>query len=167
MGSGRSQEHAGRLARPGGTHVNPPPDAGLSPGSGSCSDPELERVYLEHAAAVYRSAYRAALGDHEAAEDATQEAFMETVRDWLDFQRLPADEQRKRLCGRARWRVIDSWRATSAEHPVETLPDQPASHSEDGVLASIAADTFWKKSPQPYPSALLAPLTCGGTWNGP
>ena len=126
--------------------MNPPPGPAAAPGSGSGPDDlEWRRVYFEHAAVVYRCAYRAALGVREAAEDATQEAFMEAVRDWPEFRRLPASEQRRQLCSRARWRVIDSWRTTSAEHLTDALPDQPGPWDENTVLAGITADIFWKE----------------------
>lgn len=70
---------------------------------------------------------------------------MEAFRNWSRFQQLPPGEQVRWLCGRARWRVIDSWRATSAEYPADTVFDQPDPRAdEDTILAVITADRFWK-----------------------
>jgi len=127
--------------------VSPAPDPASRPGSG---DPRLEvisQAYLAHAHAVRRHAARAALGDDQAAEDATQEAFMEAFRNWPKFRQLPPGQRRAWLCARARWRVIDSWRATRVEHPADVLPDHldpRADEDDDDVLAAITADRFWK-----------------------
>ena len=121
------------------------PDPVPSPGPGD-SEPELSEAYLDHAPAVYRHACRAALGDHQAAEDVTQQAFVEAFRNWPEFRQLPPGQQRAWLCARARWRIIDSWYATSHEITTDTLPDQPdPAGCEDNVLANITADRFWKE----------------------
>jgi RNA polymerase sigma factor (sigma-70 family) len=113
--------------------------------SGEGADPELDlwvsQAYLAHAGTVYR----AALGDHEAAQDATQEAFMEAVRTWPRFQQLSPGQLRAWLCNLARWRVIDSWRSTGAEYPADTIPDQPDPRNEEDILAGVTADSFWKE----------------------
>jgi RNA polymerase sigma factor (sigma-70 family) len=120
-------------------------DPAPPPGPGDYG-PELSGAYLDHAPAVYRRACRAALGDHQAAEDATQQAFMEAFRNWPEFRQLPPGEQRARLCARARWRIIDSWHATSHEITTDTLPDQPDPTScEDNVLADITIARFWRE----------------------
>lgn len=131
------------------------------------SGPELSQAYLEHAQAVYRHAYRAALGDRQAAEDVTQQAFVEAFRKWSEFRQLPRGDQRAWLCARARWRIIDSWRATSHEIATDTLPDQPdPTGCEDGVLANIAADRFWKEitTAVPQRSARAAYLRWHEQW---
>jgi RNA polymerase sigma factor (sigma-70 family) len=125
--------------------MNVAPGPALSPSPG---DPglELAQAYLDHAPAVYRHAYRAALGDHQASEDATQQAFMEAFRKWPEFRQLTPGQQRARLCALANWRVIDRWRATSHEITTDTLPDQPdPTGGEDQVLAGITVDRFWKE----------------------
>ena len=125
--------------------VAPDPDPDPSPGPGD-SVAELSEAYRDHAPAVYRHAYRAALGDHQAAEDVTQQAFVEAFRNWPQFRQLPPGQQRAWLCKRAKWRIIDSWHATSHEMTTDTLPDQPdPAGCEDNALANIAADRFWKE----------------------
>lgn len=125
--------------------MNPPPGSAPSAVSGEGADPELDlwvsQAYLAHAGTVYR----AALGDHEAAQDATQEAFMEAVRTWPRFQQLSPGQLRAWLCNLARWRVIDSWRSTGAEYPADTIPDQPDPRNEEDILAGVTADSFWKE----------------------
>lgn len=129
--------------RPGGTRVS------QSPGP-SCTDMgdidcEFRKAYLAHAEAVRRSSARTAMGDYGAAEDATQQAFIETMAIWSEFGQWPPGKQRAWLCTRARYRLIDSWRASSGEIPTETLPDEQASWSaEDVVLSALALDRFWK-----------------------
>jgi RNA polymerase sigma factor (sigma-70 family) len=130
--------------------VNPPPASAPSPGIGEGADAEIElevrQAYLDHAPAVRRHAYRTALGDYQLAEDATQEAFMEAVRDWPQFRELPPGEQRRRLSARARWRVIDRWHTISAEYPADIIPDQPGRQDgEDTVLGVLSAEGFWKE----------------------
>jgi len=93
------------------THVSVAPDPVPSPGLGD-SGRELSEAYLDYASAVYRHACRAALGDHQAAEDVTQQAFVEAFRNWPEFRQLPPGQQCAWLCARARWRIIDSWHAT-------------------------------------------------------
>jgi hypothetical protein len=49
--------------------------------------------------------------------------------------------RRSWLCGRARWRVTDGWRATSPEHPADDLPDpqkriNPGKKNERRMLAA-------------------------------
>jgi RNA polymerase sigma factor (sigma-70 family) len=125
--------------------VRAAPDPAPSPDPGD-SGPGLSQAYLDHSQAVYRHAYRAALGDHQAAEDVTQQAFVEAFRNWPEFQQLAPGQQRAWLCARARWRIIDSWHATCHEITTATLPDQPDSTGcEDNVLANITADRFWKE----------------------
>jgi RNA polymerase sigma factor (sigma-70 family) len=128
---------------------------------------ELSQAYLEHAQAVYRHAYRAALGDHQTAEDVTQQAFMEAFRKLPEFRQSPHGDQRAWLCKRARWRIIDSWRATSHEVTTDTLPDQPdPTGYEDSVLASITIDRFWKEitTAVPQRSARAAYLRWHEQW---
>jgi DNA-directed RNA polymerase specialized sigma24 family protein len=124
--------------------VRPAPDPGREVRSG---DPRLviADAYRAHAYAVRRHAARAALGDYQAAEDATQEAFIDAFRNWQKFRWLAPGEQRAWLCARARWRVIDSWRPSSREYPADTPPEQtdPQAH-EDILLAGITAERFWK-----------------------
>lgn len=146
MDSGWRQTRAGYAARTDGTRVSPAPDPGREARSGDNRlEVEVSEAYLAHAHTVRRHAARAALGDYQAAEDATQEAFMAAVRDWPRFRQLPSAHQRTWLCGRARWRVIDGWRATSGEYPVDALPDQPDPQAcEDTLLADIATERFWR-----------------------
>jgi RNA polymerase sigma factor (sigma-70 family) len=119
-----------------------------SPETPRSGNPELEiaEAYREHAQAVYRRAYRAALGDHHAAQDATQQAFLEAFRNRTGFCQLLPSEQRAWLCMRAARRIIDSWRATSHELITDTPPEQPSPmDGEAKILADIAADRFWKE----------------------
>ena len=106
---------------------------------------EVRQAYLAHAPTVHRHALRAALGDHAAAEDATQEAFMQAVRTWPEFRLRTSEKQRAWLCTTARNRVIDSWRVTCRALPTDSLPDQPEPRSlEDTVVSDITLDRFWK-----------------------
>lgn len=106
---------------------------------------ELAAAWDNHAHTVYRAALRAAFGDHQDAQDAAQDAFTEATADWLRFRELTPAQQRSWLCGRARWRVIDSWRATRHEHPADLLPEQPDPQAtEDAILADITADQLWR-----------------------
>lgn len=121
----------------------PDPASSRDPGD---YEPELSQAYLDHVPSVYRHAYRAAHGDHQAAEDAAQQAFVEAFRDWPAFRELPPGQQRAWLCARARWRIIDRWDATSHEVTTGSLPERadPAG-CEDNVLAYVTADRFWKE----------------------
>ena len=122
--------------------MTPPPNPPPEP-----SDPhaEMPAAWHAHAEAVHRHALRATFGDHQAAEDATQEAFAEAFHDWPRFRKLTTGQQRGWLCGRARWRVIDSWRDTRHEHPVDEFPEQPDPRAtEDTILADITADQLWE-----------------------
>lgn len=124
--------------------MKPAPDPGREVRSGDARI-VIADAYRAHAHVVRRHAARAALGDYQAAEDATQEAFMEALRNWPKFRWLDPGEQRAWLCGRARWRVIDSWRPSSHEHPADALPEQPDPQArEDILLADITAERFWK-----------------------
>jgi RNA polymerase sigma factor (sigma-70 family) len=106
---------------------------------------EVGRAYLAHAEAVRRSAARAAMGDYDAAEDATQQAFIEAIGIWPEFRRWSSGKQRAWLCTRSRYRLIDSWRASSGEVPTEAPPDEQVSWSaEDVVLSALALERFWK-----------------------
>ena len=139
-GTRRSSGPAGRNSRdPGagaGFTANQAGEAGHGLEAG------FRQAYREHAPAVFRAAYRAALGDRHAAEDATQQAFLEAFRAWP----VKGPGLRSWLCQRAISRVIDSWRKTGAEYPDDNLHDLPGPRNEeDTVLAVIAADVFWKK----------------------
>jgi RNA polymerase sigma factor (sigma-70 family) len=125
--------------------VSPAPGPASPPGPGDSRLEVISQAYLAHAEAVRRHAARTTFGDYQAAEDATHEAFMEALRKWPRFRQVPSGQQLAWLCGRARWRVIDSWRASNAEHPADVLPDQfDAQDGEDTVLAGITTDRFWK-----------------------
>jgi DNA-directed RNA polymerase specialized sigma24 family protein len=140
---------------------------GPAPGPG---DPglELTQAYIDHAPYVYRQALRAAIGDRQGAEDATQQAFMEAFREWHVFRRLLPAQQRARLCALAKWRVIDGWRATSCEFTTDALPDLPnPSGGEDEVIAAVTADRFWRQitTAVPVRAARVAYLRWHEQWN--
>lgn len=107
---------------------------------------EIAEAYREHAPAVRRSALRAAQGDSCAADDATQEAFLQAVVIWPKFRRWPPEKQRAWLCIAARHRVIDSWRASRGQVAVGTLShdEQTGWSTEDIILSDVAVDGFWK-----------------------
>ena len=106
---------------------------------------EVRQAYLAHAEAVRRSSARVAMGNYDAAEDATQQAFIQAVAIWAEFAQWPPGRQRAWLCKSARFRLIDSWRASSEEMPTEAVPDGRASESaEDIALSALALDRFWK-----------------------
>ena len=108
-------------------------------------DVELRWAYLKHAPAVHRHAARAALGDYQRAEEATNDAFLEAVRVWPEFRLMPAAQQLAWLSARARWRVIESWRRSSRVVPVEVVPEAPTSGTaEDAALSTVTLDRFWK-----------------------
>ena len=70
---------------------------------------------------------------------------MEALRAWPSFRLLPPRKQLAWLSARARWRVIDSWRAASTEFPADVIPDQPApGTAEDHALSAVTLDRFWK-----------------------
>jgi RNA polymerase sigma factor (sigma-70 family) len=141
---GRVWARAWPLAWYGGTQVMHAPDSGL-PCPGFDLDLEVRRAYLQHARAVHRHAARAALGDYQRAEDATQEAFTEAVRIWPDFRKKTPEQQLAWLSARARWRVIDGWRAACAVLPVDTLPEELTPETaEDAAISAVALDRFWK-----------------------
>jgi RNA polymerase sigma factor (sigma-70 family) len=106
---------------------------------------EVDQAYRMHAEAVRRRALRAAAGDHQRAEDATQQAFLEAWQDWPRFRQLPPGGQLAWLAGRARNRVIDSWRKGRAELPADDIPDQPAPGTAEGLaLSGHALGRFWE-----------------------
>lgn len=108
-------------------------------------DREMEQVFLEHARTVQRAAVRAAMGDHGAAEEATERAFMEALRIWPEFWGWAPGRQRAWLCDRARKRVIDGWRSASRMVPTESVPEESVFRSaEDIVMSSITLERFWK-----------------------
>jgi RNA polymerase sigma factor (sigma-70 family) len=117
-----------------------------APDPGVPNPDEVEQAYLSHAANVRRHATHAAQGDHQRAEEATQDAFMAAWRDWASFRLLPPERQLTWLRTRARWRVIDSWRReTGPELPSDDIPDQPAPETiEDLALSAVTLDRFWK-----------------------
>jgi RNA polymerase sigma factor (sigma-70 family) len=124
--------------------VSHAPDPGF-PCPGIDLDLEVRRAYLQHAQAVHRHAARAALGDYQRAEDATQEAFTEAVRAWSDFRQKTPAQQLAWLSARARWRVIDGWRSACAVVPVDALPEEPTPETaEDAAISAVALDRFWK-----------------------
>jgi RNA polymerase sigma factor (sigma-70 family) len=119
-----------------------PEPSSRGPGDINC---EVRLAYLAHAEAVHRSAARAAMGDYAAADDATQQAFIEAIAIWTGFRQWPPGKQRAWLCTRARYRLIDSWRASSEEVSTQTLPNEQTPWStEDIVLSALALDRFWK-----------------------
>jgi RNA polymerase sigma factor (sigma-70 family) len=117
-----------------------------APDPGVPTPEEVEQAYLLHAADVRRHATRAAQGDRQRAEEATQDAFMAAWRDWTRFRLLPPELQLNWLCRRARWLVIDSWRREAGpELPSDDIPDQPAPEIiEDLALSAVTLDRFWK-----------------------
>jgi RNA polymerase sigma factor (sigma-70 family) len=117
-----------------------------APDPGVPDQQAVEQAYLLHAADVRRHATRAAQGDRQRAEEATQDAFMAAWRDWTRFRLLPPEQQLTWLRRRARWLVIDSWRREAGpELPSDDIPDQPAPETiEDVALSAVTLDRFWK-----------------------
>ena len=108
-------------------------------------DRQVREVYLAHASAVLRSSARAAMGDYGAAEDATQQAFIEATGIWAKFRQWPPGKQRAWLRTSARYRLIDSWRASREEVLTDMPPDENVTWStEDTALSDLALDRFWK-----------------------
>jgi RNA polymerase sigma factor (sigma-70 family) len=146
--------------------VSQPPGRDGEEDDSGLLEPGFCQAYRAHAGAAYRSAYFAAHGDHAAAQDATQQAFLEAFRAWPRLRHSTSGELRAWLCDRARKRVIDSWRATGAEYPDDNVPEQPdPHHGEDAALAVIAADLFWKKVSSPESLSSRARRVAYLAWN--
>jgi len=127
--------------------VNPSPGPVSPPGPGVDLDLEVKETYHAHAAAVYRAACRATLGDCEAAKDATQEAFIDAVRNWAEFRQMHPREQRNWLYACVRRRAIDGWRASQKECLSDSgnFPEQPDPRGDEDILGGITADSFWRE----------------------
>ncbi len=76
----------------------------------------FNRLVADHAASLYRMAYRA-IGDHHEAQDVVQETFRSA---WKSRTTFSADRsERAWLVAILRRRVVDYWRQTKQPQPVE------------------------------------------------
>jgi RNA polymerase sigma factor (sigma-70 family) len=158
----RDQHSPGRTSgsRPGrgGTHVPP---------AGYDLKAEFSQAYHDYASDVRRHALRAAFGDRATADDATQEAFIAAYDHWRSFREMPPGRQRAWLSTAARNKIIDSWRRTSSEDPVDDLPEPVDSCISEDAPASIDVAIFWKQITMVIPprAAQAAYLAWNEGWN--
>jgi RNA polymerase sigma factor (sigma-70 family) len=97
-------------------------------------------IFLMHAEAVNRAARSAARGEGAAAEDATQQAFLESTRIWDKFREWPPASQRTWLSQCAISRVIDGWRRNRRIVPADAIPQvQAVQDPEEIALSRYAA----------------------------
>lgn len=142
----------------GGTHVPP---------TGYDLEAEFSQAYRDYASDIRRHALRAAFGDRATADDATQEAFIAAYDHWPSFREMPPGRQRAWLSTAARNKIIDSWRRTSSEDPVDDLPEPVDSRISEDAPVSIDVAAFWKQITTVIPTraAQAAYLAWNEGWN--
>jgi RNA polymerase sigma-70 factor, ECF subfamily len=93
---------------------------------------QVARLFVEEAAAVFRSALRAAQGDRAEAEDVAQKAFQAAAEQRTTILDYPPARKRAWLCRVAINKAIDDYRAGSRA--------EPDAHAEDTASQSPGAE---------------------------
>jgi RNA polymerase sigma-70 factor (ECF subfamily) len=143
LGIGRARTGRARLL-PGQSRVRDRSERSLIAGALAGSESDLEALFVAHWPRAYRAAYLM-VGDHAAAEDIAQEAFLAAVRrlDWFDRRRRFGPWLSAIVANRAiDWTRARTARRESGLDPIDldaAVPEPVAVGYSPQVLAALRA----------------------------